>query len=260
MSQLADLTVRLEHDGPVAVLALCRPRKRNAVNDAVIKDLQRCLDELNDDTRVIVVCGDGSHFCAGLDLAEHVERTPFEVVELSRRWHATLDQLQFGKRPVVSALQGAVIGGGLEIALACHVRVAEPSTFYQLPEGRRGIFVGGGGSLRVPQVIGTGRTVEMMLTGRKYNASEGLQLGLSHYLVDKGAAFAETMILAKMIADNSAISNYLILNVLPRIADSATASGLMMESLAAALAQTGNDAAEGIRAFMERRAPAFNKR
>ena len=214
---------------------------------------------MTDDVRAIIVRGGGDHFCAGLDLAEHVERAPFDVVELSLRWHATLDRLQFGKRPVISALQGAVIGGGLEIALASHVRVAEPSTFYQLPEGRRGIFVGGGGSMRVPRVIGAGRTVEMMLTGRKYNATEGLQLGLSHYLVNIGDAFSHATLLAETIAGNSAISNYLILNVLPRVAESPPEAGLMMEALAAALAQTSDDAAEGLRAFLERREPAFNK-
>ena len=89
-----------------------------------------------------------------------------------------MDKIQFSGLPVVSAMFGAVIGGGLELATATHVRIAEPSVIFQLPEGRRGIYVGGGASVRVGRILGADRMIEMMLTGRKYNADEGLRLGL----------------------------------------------------------------------------------
>ena len=104
---------------------------------------------------------------------------------------------------MVAVLHGAVVGGGLEIAAACHIRVAESSAYYALPEGSRGIFVGGGGSVRLPRLIGTSRMMDMMLTGRIYDAEEGQAIGLSHYLVEPGAGLAKGIELAKHIAGNA---------------------------------------------------------
>src|SRR3546814_2970966 len=101
-------------------------------------------------------------------------------------WYAAFRHIQFGRVPVIAVLHGAVIGGGLELAAATHVRIAEPSSFYALPEGQRGIFVGGGGSVRIPRLIGVARMMDMMLTGRVYDAAEGHAIGLSQYLVGKG--------------------------------------------------------------------------
>src|SRR5690606_6833751 len=117
-----------------------------------------------------------------------------------------------GEVPVISALTGAVIGGGLELAAATHVRVAEPDTFFQLPEGQHGIFVGGGASVRIPRIIGAGRMVEMMLTGRKVDAQEGLALGLAHYIAEPDAALEMAMSIAKKVAGNAFLSNYAIVN------------------------------------------------
>ena len=120
-----------------------------------------------------MLSGEGEHFCAGLDLSEISERSVAEGMLHSRSWHAAFEQVQYGRVPVVAVLHGAVVGGGLELASACHVRVAEASTFYGLPEGQRGLFVGGGGSARIPQLIGVARMTDMMLTGRVYDAEEG---------------------------------------------------------------------------------------
>jgi enoyl-CoA hydratase/carnithine racemase len=206
----------------------------------------------------VVLTGEGDHFSAGLDLSEHVTRAPAEVMGHSRNWHQVMDLIQFGGLPVVAALKGAVIGGGLELATSTHVRVAEPSTFYQLPEGRRGIFVGGGGSVRVAKIIGTDRMVEMMLTARTYSADEGLAMGLAHHAAGAGAAEARALELAGQIAANAPLSNYLAIQALGRIQDMAKADGLFTESLAAALSQTGADAEEGLKAFLEKRKPKFS--
>jgi enoyl-CoA hydratase/carnithine racemase len=233
-----------------------RAAKRNAVNDAMIAGLDEAVRALPASCRVIVLAGSGEHFCAGLDLAEHQQRDAFATVEHSRMWHRVLDGLQLGTRPVVAALQGAVIGGGLEIASA-HVRVADRSAFYQLPEGRRGIFVGGGASVRTARIIGTGRMVEMMLTGRTLDAATGQVLGLSHELVEPGAAFARALELAETIAGNAPMSNYMILQALPRIADMPADAGLLTESFAAALTQTSDDARRGIQAFLDKKPAKF---
>ncbi|MDJ0932775.1 enoyl-CoA hydratase-related protein [Breoghania sp.] len=135
-----------------------------------------------------LLSGSGVHFSAGLDLSEHVARPAPEVMKHSRHWHSVMDTIQYGDLPVVAALEGAVIGGGLELAAAAHVRVGDPSTVFQLPEGRRRIFVGGGASVRIGRILGPDRMIEMMLTGRKYNAEEGVRLGLAHYLSEPGGA------------------------------------------------------------------------
>ena len=205
----------------------------------------------------VILTGAGGHFCAGLDLSEHETRTPEETVFHSRNWHRVADLIEYGGLPVVSALTGAVIGGGLEIATATHVRIAEPSTRFQLPEGRRGIFVGGGATVRVGKILGADRMREMMLTGRNYGADEGLALGLAHYAVGEGEALPLAQKLAREIADNAPFSNYLMIQALPRINDMSRNDGLFTESLAAAMSQTSEGAKEGLRAFLEKRPPKF---
>ena len=152
---------------------------------------------------------------------------------------------------------GAVIGGGLEIAASTHVRIAEPSTIFQLPEGRRGIFVGGGATVRIGRILGAVRMTEMMLSGRKYSAEEGWALGLSHYLVKEGEALQTAKEIAHKIAGNAPLSNYIMIQAISRIEDMSKTDGLFTESLCAAIAQTSPDAQEGLAAFLEKRAPAF---
>lgn len=246
-----------EVDGPVATLTLNRPDKRNAMSDALLARIGAFFEAPPKGVKVAVLTGAGGHFCAGLDLAEHVARPADEEVRHSRMWHRTLDTIQLGGLPVVSALAGAVIGGGLEIAAATHVRVAEPSCVFQLPEGRRGIFVGGGATVRLGRILGADRMTEMMLTGRRYGAEEGVRLGLAHYLVGDGEALAKARALAGEIARNAPLSNYLMIQAVSRIADMPREAGLFAESLCAALAQGSPDAEEGLRAFLEKRPPRF---
>lgn len=244
-------------EGRVAELELIREDKRNAMSDGLIAEIDAFYAGLPAEVRVVVLHGRGGHYCAGLDLSEHVHRSAEEGVHHSRNWHRVMDLIQFGGRVTVSAMTGAVIGGGLELATATHVRIAEPSVIFQLPEGRRGIFVGGGATARVGRILGADRMVEMMLTGRKYGAEEGLRLGLAHYAVADGEALPLARELAATIAENAPMSNYFITQALPRIADMGQGEGLFTESLAAALVQTTPDAAEGLRAFLEKRPPVF---
>ena len=146
-----------------------------------------------------------------------------------------------------------MIGGGLEMAACAHVRVADETTFYQLPEARRGIYVGGGASVRVTRIIGASRIVEMMLTGRKYDAIEGERLEFSHYVVEAGGALKRAIELANTIAENAVIPNYLITQAIPRIADMSANDGLFTESIAQAISLTSVDAKNGIDKFLRRR-------
>jgi enoyl-CoA hydratase/carnithine racemase len=168
-------------------------------------------------------------------------------------WHRAFDRIQYGRVPIVAVLHGAVIGGGLELAAAAHIRVAERTAFYALPEGSRGIFLGGGGSMRLPRLIGLARVTDMMLTGRTYDAEEGHALGFSHYLVDAGEGLNKGLDLARRIAGNAPLTNFAILHVLPRIAEADPQSGLLTESLMAAIAQDDPEAKSRLKAFLEGR-------
>jgi enoyl-CoA hydratase/carnithine racemase len=251
-------TMLVEIRDTIAVLSFNRPDKRNAINDALLDELREFFSKPPKGVRAVVLHGIGGHFSAGLDLSEQSRREPQEVLHHSRSWHAVMELMQFGGLPIVSVLTGAVMGGGLEIAAATHVRVAEPSAVFQLPEGKRGIFVGGGATVRVGRIIGPDRMTEMMLTGRRYGAEEGLRLGLSHYLVEQDQGLARALELAGEIASNATLVNYLIIQAISRIDDMSRADGLFTESLSAALSQSGADALEGLNAFLEKRKPRFS--
>ncbi len=237
----------------VAVIRLSRPRKRNAISDGLMLGLRRLFEELPAGVRAAVLHGEGEHFCAGLDLAELQERDATEGLHHSRMWHAALEQVQFGRVPVVAALHGAVVGGGLELASACHVRVADETTFYALPEGSRGIFVGGGGSVRIPRLIGAARMADMMLTGRVYNAAEGERVGLAQYLVPSGQALPKALELATRIAQNAPMTNYALVHALPRIAEQPSDQGYFTEAMMAAIAQSAPEAKARMQDFLQGR-------
>ena len=251
--------LKLEARGAVLHVRLDRPAKRNAVSDALVAQLHTCFVNLPEPTRAVVLSGAGEHFCAGLDLAEVSERSVAEGIVHSRSWHAAFERIQFGKVPVVAVLHGAVVGGGLELAASCHVRVAETSAFYGLPEGQRGLFVGGGGSARIPRLIGAARMTDMMLTGRVYDAQEGFAIGVSQYVVEAGQGLAKAFALAERIAANAPLSNFAVMHALPRIADMAQDQGLFVESLMAAIASGDEAAKSRVRAFLEGRAAKVKK-
>lgn len=240
--------------GQVAVVRLARPSKRNAASDGLIAELRETFQSLPPQVRAAVLCGAGEHFCAGLDLSELKERDVAEGLHHSRGWHVALDAIQHGPVPVVAALHGAVIGGGLELAAAAHIRVADATAFYALPEGSRGIFVGGGGSVRIPRLIGVARMTDMMMTGRVYNAEEGERLGFAQYLVPEGQAFAKALELAERIATNAPLTNYALMHALPRIAEQPADHGLMTEALMAAIAQSAPEAKRRVRDFLQGKA------
>ena len=246
--------------GALALVALNRADKRNALDDRAVVALEACFTTLPADVRAVVLHGLGGHFCAGLDLSEVGNRPIAAAIAHSRLWHRAFEHIQFGSVPVIAVLHGAVIGGGLELAAACHIRVAGRSAFYALPEGQRGIFVGGGGSVRISRLIGVARMMDMMLTGRTYTAEEGLSVGLSQYLVDgRDAALAKATELAEKIAGNAPLTNFAILQALPRIAESGHAEGLLTESLMAAIAQEDPEAKRRVDAFLAKRAPKVSE-
>jgi enoyl-CoA hydratase/carnithine racemase len=248
-------SLKAERRGEIAVLFLARPEKRNAIDDPTVAGIEAFFAALPDAIKAVVLAGEGEHFCSGLDLTELTSRDVAQGIAHSESWHRAFARIEFGKAPVVAVLHGAVVGGGLEIAAACHIRVAEASAYYALPEGSRGIFVGGGGAVRLPRLIGTARITDMMLTGRIYSAEEGQAIGISHYLVPAGAGLAKGIELAQHIARNAPMTNFAVTHVLPRIAGADAATGYLMEALTSAIAQGDEDAKSRLKAFLEKRAP-----
>ena len=253
----ADLppTLKAERHGAIAVLRLNRADKRNALDDGMVRGVETFFTALPEGIGAVVLAGEGEHFSSGLDLTELTARDIFAGVAHSRSWHRAFEHIEFGRVPVVAVLHGAVVGGGLEIAAAAHIRVAERSAYYALPEGGRGIFVGGGGSVRLPPLIGVARMMDMMLTGHTLDAEEGQAIGLTQYLVDEGQGLAKGIELAERIAGNAPFTNYAVMHLLPRIARSDPAAGLATEALTAAIAQGNEEAKARLKAFLEKRAP-----
>lgn len=243
-----------EQRGAVTILHLNRPAKRNALDEATVLGLEAFFTHLPAETRVVILHGNGEHFSAGLDLSEVRDRDSTDAMHHSRMWHRAFQPIIEGKVPVVAVLKGAVIGGGLELACCAHIRVAERSTFYALPEGQRGIFVGGGGSVRVSRLIGLSRMQDMMLTGRTYSGEEGVSVGFSQYLSEPNQGLPKALQLADKIAQNAPLTNYAVMHVLPHISEADPRAGLMTESLMAAISLADDEAKKRLADFLEKRA------
>jgi enoyl-CoA hydratase/carnithine racemase len=242
--------ISFELQGDIALIKLNRASKRNALNDDLVSSIRSIFENLPGQAKVAVIHGEGEHFCAGLDLSEIKERDAPEGMLHSRSWHTALERVQYGPVPVIAALHGAVVGGGLELASACHIRVADETAFFALPEGTRGIFVGGGGSVRIPKLIGVARMTDMMMTGRVYQAADAERVGLSQYVVQAGTALEKSMELAHRIASNAPLTNYALIHALPRIAEQASDHGFLTEALMVSITQSAPEAKKRVRDFL----------
>lgn len=245
--------VALRCQDEVLLVTLARPEKRNALDDVTVAGLGAVFEGLPSGVRAVVLEGEGQHFSAGLDLTEIATGDVAAGIAHSRMWHRIFENIQFGAVPVIAVLKGAVIGGGLELACAAHLRVAEDTAFYALPEGQRGIFVGGGGSVRLPQLIGVSRMIDMMLTGRSYDAQAGLAMGISHYLVKPDGGLNKALELAGKVCGNAPLTNFAVMHALPRIAQSDPSAGYLTEALMSAIAQGDEEAKRRIQDFLAKR-------
>src|SRR5262245_23700754 len=206
---MAEHLITYELEGAVAVIGLNRADKRNAINDAVMTQLREAVFRANEEARAGVIFGHGENFSAGLDLAEAATwMKPGAPRRRRGRWNRSLDLVARGQIPMIAALKGACIGGGLELASAAQVRVADETTFFALPEGQRGIFVGGGGSVRIQRLMGYARMADLMLTGRVLTAEEGERVNLCQYLVSAGESLDRAKSLAARIAQNAPLTNW----------------------------------------------------
>ena len=229
---MTEQIVTYELDGEVALVGLNRPAKRNAFNDELHKQLHVAVMRANEEAKCGVLFGHGECFCAGLDLAWAVsmwESGKMQKLPFPRNHDTEL--ISRGRIPFVSALHGATIGGGFEAAASTHIRVADETTFFGLPEGQRGIFVGGAGSVRISRLIGVALMTDLMLTGRLLNAEEAARCNAVQYVVPKGQALEKAIELARRICTNAPLTNFAITNSLPRIGDMSYDDGIFVERL-----------------------------
>ncbi|KAB0507171.1 MULTISPECIES: crotonase/enoyl-CoA hydratase family protein [Pseudomonas] len=245
------LDVRVE--GAVLLVGLNRPQKRNAMSLEMMHELRETFSNIPDGVGAAVIYSTSQHFCTGLDLSEIRDLSVIDSVHSFREWHATFDLIQFGKVPVIAAITGAAIGGGLEIATACSLRVVDDSAFFSLPEGMRGLYVGVGASVRFPRIAGIALMTDMMLTGRTLYAQESYERGIAQYLVPTGQVLDKAIVLANKVASNLPMTNYAVTHVLPRIVDQSQQDGLVTEALIAAVVSSDARTQDRLADFLDRK-------
>lgn len=250
------LVLSSDDDGIVQVV-LSRPEKRNALNAETIEELIDVFSKLpRMGARAVVLRAEGDHFCAGLDLVEHHEqqRRPEEFMHICLRWHEAFNKMEYGGVPIIAALKGAVVGGGLELASSAHIRVADQSTYFALPEGQRGLFTGGGATIRVADLVGKARMIDMMLTGRVYQQDEAVQVGLCQYLVD-GSSDDRAMEIARLAAQNPPLSNFAICSAISHMQNMSAMDAAYAESVVAGIVNTQPASNERLEAFVNKSGP-----
>ncbi|MDE2412146.1 MAG: crotonase/enoyl-CoA hydratase family protein [Sphingomonadales bacterium] len=249
--------MQAESDGDVLIVTLDRAEKRNALSAAFIEELAALFDWVrrSDGVHAVVVKANGNVFCAGLDLIEHhlEDRSASAFMHICRRWHAAFDAIQHCGKPVVGALNGAVVGGGLELASAFHIRVADPTTYFALPEGQRGIFTGGGATVRVARLVGEARMIDMMLTGRIYAGDEAVAVGLCQYLTP-GSSVERALEIARKAAQNPPLSNFAITSGIAHIGNMPTNDAFYAEAFIAGITNTQPASKDRLAAFMNKTA------
>lgn len=255
VSSYSNLAVQEDENG-VWIVTLNRPAKRNALDIDTIEELVDFFSRApRAGVKAVVLAGSGDHFCAGLDLIEHhdADRSAADFMHVCLRWHEAFNKMEYGGVPVVAALHGAVVGGGLELASSAHVRVMDETTYFALPEGQRGLFTGGGATIRVTDLVGKSRMIDMMLTGRVYKGQEAFDLGFAQYSVD-GSSLEKAKELAQRMAQNLPLSNFAICSAVSHIQNMSAMDGAYAEAVVAGVVNTQHDARERLAAFADKSA------
>ncbi|CAA9351176.1 MAG: Enoyl-CoA hydratase [uncultured Gemmatimonadetes bacterium] len=254
--------VRLERDGAVAILTVDRPEKRNALNAAVRAELIAALDALRGDTkvRVLVVTGEGEKaFVAGADIGEFAERTPLEQ-RAAMTGRRVFDEIAAYPKPVIAMINGFALGGGCELALACDLRIAADTAKLGQPEINLGIIPGGGGTQRLPRVVGTGQAMRLVLTGEIVSAAEALRIGLVDVVHPAAELRERTLEVARSMATRSPVALQMAKSAIRAAAEMPLAAGLAYETELFATCFASDDKREGVAAFLEKRPASFTGR
>ncbi|WP_404478857.1 enoyl-CoA hydratase/isomerase family protein [Novosphingobium sp. BL-52-GroH] len=264
MNHQVEPAVQVARDGTVGLITLNRPGQINAVNDAIRTGLPDAIAEFDRDTgiRVILISGNGDRgFCAGADVKEQRgAETPLEALH-RMGLNPWIEGVATARKPVLAAIHGACMGGGMELALACDIRIASPDARFALPEAKLGLIPGGGGTQRLPRVVGLGPALDMLITGRVIDAQEALRIGLVTRIADSRETLLEHALeIAQGIAAMPPNAVIAAKRTAHTAATSPLAAGLELEQTAFALLLTSEDRREAAAAFREKRPPVFTGR
>jgi enoyl-CoA hydratase len=247
----------------VAWVTVNRPDKLNALNDRLMDELSAAFEalETDDAVRGVVLTGSGEKaFVAGADIGELARQTPVQGQDRSRRGQRVLDRIEGLGKPVIAAINGFALGGGCELALACHVRVAAEGARLGTPEVKLGIMCGYGGTQRLARLVGRGRALELLLTGEMIDAQEALRIGLVNRVVPRERLLAESEALLRKMLANGPLSLRFTLDAVSRGLEMPAAEAMAFEATLFGLICTTEDMKEGTRAFLEKRPPKFQGR
>jgi len=256
----ANITVA--NEGALALVTVARPDKLNALNDATIGELTCAFDGLKDDAQVRCVILTGAPakrpaFVAGADIAELAEQSPLQGKQRSHSGQGLCDRIENLGKPVIAAVNGFALGGGLELALACHIRLASTEAVLGLPEVGLGIIPGYGGTQRLPRTIGLGPALELIASGRHVKADEALRLGLVNHVYEPDVLLDEARKLAGRIAGNGPLAVRLALESALHGLSLPLGEGLRYEANLFGLVSATADMREGMRAFLDKRKADF---
>ncbi len=253
--------IRVARDGAVSVLTLNRPLARNALRKhSLVEMIEAVRQETAGGARALVITGEGGHFCAGADLKEMREDTvPVKEENLWKRWGPMLNNIESGPIPAIAALRGYAVAGGGEIALACHLRIAGRSTKLGLTEILRGHIPGGGGTVRLPRMVGTGQALKYLLTGDTIDAQEAYRIGLVNDVVADEEVLDRAVALGKRIAKLSPKAVELTLRSVMAQRDKPLAEALRFEMDLCREMRESPDYREGLDAFIAKREPRYGK-
>ncbi len=252
--------LRISVAGRIARLTVHRPDKLNALNRATIEELDRAIDELTSSPEVggIIVTGAGRAFVAGADIAELAALDPAGAYALSQRGQEVFARFEASSKPVVAAVNGFALGGGCELAMACHVRIAADAARFGQPEVKLGLIPGYGGTQRLPRLVGPGHAAQLLLTGEIIDAAEASRIGLVNRVVPIDELLSVTEALLQQMIANAPLALSRILDAIRRTADAPTTATYALESSAFAELAGTKDAREGTTAFLGKRAPHFS--
>lgn len=246
-------------DEHIALLTLNRPGTANAMSKVLLDELNRLIDEIEQDTQIhcTIITGAGEKaFCAGADLKERKGMSEDEVIEAVRYISDTVSRVAHMKMPVIAAVNGVAFGGGLELALACDIRMAVNSTKMGLTETSLAIIPGAGGTQRLTRLIGLGQAKRLIFTGKSVTAEEAFSIGLVEQLADKGLV-NDAILLAKQIAKNGPIALKQAKTAIDKGIQTDIETGLTIEHLCYKQTIPTEDRLEGLNAFKEKRKPEY---
>jgi enoyl-CoA hydratase len=253
-------TLTYEKKDNIGILTINRPDKLNAISNELTTELQQLFNEIEDDDelRVLIITGAGEKaFVAGADIGELVDRDALLGRKVSRLRQEIFSRIENFPFPAIAAVNGYALGGGLELALACSIRICSEKALFGAPEVKLGIIPGDGGTQRLPRLVGLGRAMEMILTGDFIDAQEAYRIGLANKVVPPNNLMEETQALAKKIASRPPLAVMYAKEAVNRSADGNAVSGYVLESYLHALACTTEDKKEGVAAFLEKRKGRF---